>query len=411
MAFKLMGKLSLDGAAFKRGLAKAKASVKSFGARMKSALKSPAVKMGAAMAVALIAQQVKKTIDWGTKIRDLGVKFNVSTGFLQQMEYAAGQTGVTIDTLMKAYKKMAIVQADALDPSKGQAEREQYQAYFKKLGVTLKELQTLNPQDLFYKVAEGVKEMDMNAIGSQQIIAGTFGKSGIDMVNTFRVGLSGLADEFERMGLSVPDDTIQRLGAAGDDLEKLAYKNRLAWAGFMGWFFETWDKMMSHITATAEGAIRMLEAVSKMTNTAGFAWGLMMMKDELGGATRDDSLYDKRYKAEMRRRKKEREDAWVEKKKSLVKEGEAEMNKDDLVLKKQQMNEREKARLAAAAAQKQAWQGFKADKLERIGGSLGMKTTQLNVSMQQLALMKKADTDRDAIKAATVQMGQVIKGG
>jgi len=409
MAFKLMGRLSLDGAAFKRGIAKAKASVKSFGAKMKSALKSPAVQMGAAMAVAAIGMQVKKTIEWGTKLRDLGVKFNVSTGFLQQMEYAAGQTGVSIDTLMKAYKKMAIVQFDALDPKKGKTQREQYQAYFKALGISFKDLKTLNPQELFLKVAEGVKNMDMNAIGAQANIAGVFGKGGVEMVNTFRVGLKGLVEEFEAMGLAVPDDTIQRLGTAGDDLAKLAAYNRKSWANFMGWFFKTWDKMMSHITAWAESIINVFTIIDKLANRKiGIKEGVLELRAELGSD--EGSMYDKRYKAEMARRKKDREDAWVEKKKALVKEGDAEMAKDARVLEQQQRNEREKARLAAAAEQKKAWTGFKADKLERIGGSLGMKSTQLNVSMQQLALMKKADVERATIMNATTHINESIKG-
>jgi len=397
MAFKLMGKLSLDGAAFKRGLAKAKASVKSFGARMKSALKSPAVAMGAAMAVAMIGAQVKKTIDWGTKIRDLGVKFGVSTTFLQRMEYAASQTGITIDTLMKGFKKMAIVQSSALDPKKGKTEREQYLAYFARLGVSLKDLQTLKPDELFLKVAAGVKGMEMNAVGAQEAIAGVFGKSGIELVNTMKVGLDGLGESFEKIGGAVPEETIERLGEAGDKMEEMSTRWRKGWASAMSFIFNIWDHFSSFIEASIALLAENLVALSEFRlPDQMMTWGNV--------ADRQTEI--------MNTKKAERFQAKEERDKKLKAEAKA-PDKDEAAAAAEAKKKAEAARqkLSQEAEQRRrgAWTGFKADKLERIGGRLGMATTQLNVSMQQLDLMKKADLARDEIKKNTSQITQIIE--
>lgn len=401
MAFKLMGKLSLDGAAFKRGIAKAKASVKSFGAKMKSALKSPAVQMGAAMAVAMIGMQVKKTIDWGTKIRDLGVKFGVSAKFLQQMEYAAKQTGLEIDTLMKGYKKMAIVQSMALDPSKGKTEREAYLAYFQKMGVSARDLATLKPDALFLKVAEGIKGMDMNALGAQESIAGVFGKSGVELVNTFRVGLSGLADDFDRIGVAVDDETIERLGEAGDKMEEMSTRWRSGWASALGFVFNIWDHFSSFIEASialiAENLIALTElrVPDKM-----LTWG---------------NVSDRQTQI-MNEKKAERAQAKEERDKKLVDEGKA-PDRDEVAAAAELKKKRDADRLSAARAAAQesdakrraAFTGFGPTSLEKIGGRMGMATSQLNISKQQLALMTKADRERVAIRNATINISQQIK--
>ena len=67
-------------------------------------------------------------------------------------------------------------------------------------------------------------------------------------------------------------------------------------------------------------------------------------------------------------------------------------------------------RRAEAAAKRQAtWGGRGGDKLEKIGGRLGMATTQLNISPQQLALMIKAQKVREAQNATVQKLNSVLQ--
>jgi hypothetical protein len=58
--------------------------------------------------------------------------------------------------------------------------------------------------------------------------------------------------------------------------------------------------------------------------------------------------------------------------------------------------------LSGIGSRQAGWKGFGATSLEKIGGGLGMKTTQLNVAQQHLALAQK-NAERAIAVANNVQ--------
>ena len=216
MPFSLFGKLSLDGTGFKRGLDRAKGSVVGFGASIKKSLGGLGGMMAGMFAAGMIKSQITDTIEWGTKIRDLGVKFGVTTKFLQEMEYAFTQTGLSIEDGMKAFKKMQIFQHRTLSQFRGSNRRNELADSFELLGASIQDVEKMKPQELFLHIARNLKNADTSSAGLQEALNTVFGGTGVDLLNTFANDVDLLRANFSALGETVEDNVIKKLGAAGD---------------------------------------------------------------------------------------------------------------------------------------------------------------------------------------------------
>ena len=105
MALNLTARLGLEGSGFSSGVAKAKAKASGLKKFVSKEMMAAGAAMAGAFAVAQIGVQVAKTIEWGARIRDLGLQFGVSTGFVQKMDYAFKQTGTDAETAFKSMRR------------------------------------------------------------------------------------------------------------------------------------------------------------------------------------------------------------------------------------------------------------------------------------------------------------------
>ena len=386
MPFKLGGKLSLDGTNFKAGIQKAKASVQTLKTKMKTAMSSGMGKMMGAMALAVIGAQVKKTIDWGTRLRDLGVSFGVSTVWLQKMEYAATQTGGTLETMMKSYKKMIVLKGKIENKMTTELSREQYANYFETLGVSLQDLKNKNGPQLLEQIGNNVKKMDMGLAANQEAFQMVFGKSSAEMINMMRVGVQGLGDDFAAMDVVVHADAIERLGAAGDKMAGVSLRWQSGWASALGWFFDRWDEFNAGQKAWFDTFAEALHALSDLD----FSRAFKIMSGSEGGISERQQEYLRQLRAER--------NAGKDKRDKVIKAAALIEDPDDgadaaaaaaSAVKSAKEIEASKKRSADLERRQGAWRGFGATSLEKIGGGLGMKTTQLNVAQQHLALAQK----------------------
>ena len=288
MAFNIRGKLSLDGSGFQSGVTRAKSQAKSLRNSVGASFKGMVAGMGAMMAIAAIGQQIKKTLEWATRIRDLGVQFGVSTAFVQKMDYAMKQTGLDVEKAFKGFRKMSLAVAEARGGVEGmtQTTADMKLGAFKVLGITLQQIKTMRPQDLFMQIAKNVQNMNKSAAELHSAMNTVFGKVGSELLNTFANDLEGMFQKMEELGL-VEDRNIQRIGALGDQLEAMKTKNRGIWAdilsGFRGAFMAGVDMISAGVQIFEERVTLILTAIDKgMTAAkAGFA----MMK---GGFSKKD---------------------------------------------------------------------------------------------------------------------------
>lgn len=398
MPFSLFGKLSLDGTGFKRGLDRAKGSVVGFGAKIKKSLGGLGGMMAGMFAAGMIKSQITDTIEWGTKIRDLGVKFGVTTKFLQEMEYAFTQTGLSIEDGMKAFKKMQIFQHRTLSQFRGSNRRNELAASFELLGASIQDVEKMKPQELFLHIARNLKNADTSSAGLQEALNTVFGGTGVDLLNTFANDVDGLRANFQALGATVEDDVIKKLGAAGDKMEEIKTRLTAGTANVGGWLFDRWDDISDMRRGMSDQFADDLTDImaGKSLGDKLKGTGSMILRGATLGlsgvgdlAERQAALKREREAEQARKRQAKAEAA---EKAAAIQDALVEKNKAKTV---EAENAAKKKAEDAEKRRRAVWAGHGPDRLEKIGGRMGMATTQLNISQRQLNEMIKAQRIRE----------------
>lgn len=151
-------------------------------------------------------------------IDDLSRRTGVSTTALQAYQFAADQSGVSIETFGKSLQKLTINLGEAQNGNANAIKS------FAELGLSVEELSQLSPQVAFEKVAAAIAELPNPA---QQAAAAVslFGKSGIDLVPVFQEGaqfLERMRLEAERLGTVLSAEQVGNLAALDDSIAKVA---------------------------------------------------------------------------------------------------------------------------------------------------------------------------------------------
>lgn len=211
----LIAKLSLDGSGFDAGISRAKASVARFGTSTAGFLKSQLA--GAFGAYAVIAA-TKRTIDWASSISDMSHATGISAEKLQQFEYAANQTGASLQDVTKTIGNIAKVQYEVANGVKTHDDA------IKGLGMSVEEFKRKSPEDVLKAMSRAVKEQGIQkTFGAMAEIGG---RSSRALASAFQQGFAEIADAWEPVDVKV----IAKLDEAGDKFGKLASRLRAEFA-------------------------------------------------------------------------------------------------------------------------------------------------------------------------------------
>jgi broad-specificity NMP kinase len=151
-------------------------------------------------------------------VDDLSKRTGVSTQTLQAYQFAAEQSGVSVETFGKGVQKLGINLGEAQTGNKGAIKS------FADLGLSVQELSRLSPEAAFEAVAAAISQLPGPA---QQAAAAVslFGKSGAELVPVFAEGagyLSEMRAEAERLGLVLSKDQVQGLATLDDSIGKVS---------------------------------------------------------------------------------------------------------------------------------------------------------------------------------------------
>jgi len=225
-ALDLTSRLKMDGKGFNAGAKKAESRAQQMRAKIGSAFSGMAGGLAAAVGGAVLVAKSKETADWAARVRDLGVQFGVSTGFVQKLDYAFKQTGGDSETAFKAIRKMMLATGKLQNSLTSKMTREMLADAFNELGVSMKDLESMSPEQMFAKIAKQLKNADGASASLQDALNLIFGKGGTQLLVTFGSDLEAMSKDFEEMGGVVDDATIQKLGAAADKLEELGSRSK-----------------------------------------------------------------------------------------------------------------------------------------------------------------------------------------
>jgi hypothetical protein len=157
-------------------------------------------------------------------IDDLAKRTGVSADVLQGYSLAANQSGVSLEAFGKAVQKLTINLGEAQTGNAAAVKS------FADLGLSVRDLSRLSPQEAFEAVAAAIAKLPNPA---QQAAAAVslFGKSGVELTPIFQEGatyLQQMVAEAKRLGISLSPQQIAGITALDDSLEK----TRLTLQGF-----------------------------------------------------------------------------------------------------------------------------------------------------------------------------------
>ena len=232
----LKAKVGLDTTGFDAGLKRMKAKAGTFMAQQARGMGGAAMGgisrgglMGGLMGIPIVGGIMRKLVtgpmDEGARIRDEAAKMGVAVETFQHLDYAARQSGGSIEDMGKAFKALAVRQLDAKQGNK------QYLEAFQRYGITLDELQSKNPEQLFARIAEQV-ERGVNKANELADVQRLLGRSGTELLPTMQAGLGGAVAESMRIGAPMTREQVRSYAAASDELTRLNQK--LSAAGYRG---------------------------------------------------------------------------------------------------------------------------------------------------------------------------------
>ena len=186
-----------------------------------SGLQTAGAALGVSLSAAGLALFVKSTIDAADRLNDLSKITQVSAVTIGGIGFAAQQAGTDLDGTAKAFGKLNLLIADA------QAGNEKALATFGKLGIGIRELRTLKPEEIFAKTATAFSQFEEGA----NKVAGAnavFGKSFASVLPFLDEGgdkLQKNIEYFQRYS-GVTQEVVDASDEFNDSLTKLGLLNK-----------------------------------------------------------------------------------------------------------------------------------------------------------------------------------------
>lgn len=159
----------------------------------------------------------QKILELGDKMQTLSERTGASASFFSALQPEIENAGGSLDDFAASLNKMNINIAKALAGDKGAGDA------FKAIGLDVKQLVGLKPEDQFYRISTAIANLSTK--GQQAAGAvGIFGKGIATLLPTVEKGgdaLRAFHDEQVRLGLAMSDDTAQRIDELGDSIHTL----------------------------------------------------------------------------------------------------------------------------------------------------------------------------------------------
>lgn len=198
-----------------RGLAKAAAKLKAFGATIRNAgLRM--MTLGASIVAPLLGA-AKTYADMGHELEEMSKRTGFSVEALSELSFAAEQSGTSIDVMEKAFKRVQVIITAA---GRGTVAAKKALA---NLGLTFKDLEGLDPEKQFLLIMQQLSKMPnptMRAATAFQL----FGRSGtqlLPMIENGIVGLEALRQKARDFGLVISQEDAQKASEFKDTLNLL----------------------------------------------------------------------------------------------------------------------------------------------------------------------------------------------
>jgi len=183
--------------------------------------------------VAFGAAAINNVIQYGSRVSDLAQSLGVSSEALQKMEYAAGQLGVSMEEISKAFLNMQRYAGEAMG---GNGE---YQDIFQRMGISMQELKSMSPEQMFMRIAQNVRHSQHSAEMVSDAMR-LMGRNGAMVLGAMRDGFYESANSAAALATTIDNETIASLDRMSDKMEHIKKQSTSLAASFATW---AWDKI------------------------------------------------------------------------------------------------------------------------------------------------------------------------
>jgi hypothetical protein len=205
--FSLLAKLGLDGTAFETGLKRSQSMAKGIGREISGSL-------AGMFAVDKIAEFGMKAIETAGKLNDLSTRLGVSVEFLQEMQFAAEQSGASLEDVAGAVEKISIARMKALAGDQATIEN------FAKMGISMQQIKELGGEGLFKAFGKSFE----SGIDPQKLV-GPFrelaGRGAGSLIPAMAEGLDQAAEKARNLGLVMSNEVVASLDEFNDRVDTM----------------------------------------------------------------------------------------------------------------------------------------------------------------------------------------------
>lgn len=210
--------LGLDSAQFATGLRKAQGSLSGFGKLAGQAF--AAIGVAAAGAAVAMGYAVKAAADHADQLSKASQKIGVTVEALSRLEFAAKLSDVSLEQLTTGLGRLSKSMLDVASGSKGPAA-----TAFRALGIAVKDAsgQLRSSDQVLADIADRFSRMEDGSTKTALAI-GIFGRAGAELIpllNEGRDGLSEMADEADRLGVTISARTAKAAEGFNDSLTRM----------------------------------------------------------------------------------------------------------------------------------------------------------------------------------------------
>lgn len=199
----------------RRDLAQGEQMLRAWGARLATA---GSILVGASAAgLGIFGGMAKSFADAGSKVYDMSKKTGISAESLSGLQYAADQTGTSIDSVAKSMGAMAKFTTALASGNNGAATTMQ------QLGIDTKAFLATSPEKRLGMIADALNNIQDEGIRAG-MAAKVLGKSGMDLLPMLEGGSAGLAsmtDRARKMGWVLSEEAAKAADELGDTMDDL----------------------------------------------------------------------------------------------------------------------------------------------------------------------------------------------
>lgn len=255
--FELAAKITLDSKEYESGIKKASESGGKFANALQTAGKTAKVAFSAiatavGTATVAIAAGVTKTAEYADNIDKMSQKLGLSAEAYQEWDFIAQHSGTNIDGLQASMKTLA-------NAAQGGNEA------FKKLGLSLEDVQGMSQEDLFSTVISRLQDMG-ESTERTAIASDLLGRSATELaplLNTSAEATEEMRNQAHELGAVMSDDAVKAGAAFQDSLQNL----KAAFSGLqnnlLGSFMPAITSVMDGITALVTGDGHGIDLINK----------------------------------------------------------------------------------------------------------------------------------------------------